>query len=70
MSELWRKRKPEHRKCQFCKQEHDCTYLPDPFLAGFFDEIEMVWLCDGCFRLRREGKHLPDLDPDEVPEWL
>ena len=58
--EMWRIRKPQRRKCQFCKQQRDCTRGPDPFLFNFYDEIEIVWLCDECFSLREYGDHLDD----------
>ena len=66
----WDKQRPVRRKCQFCKQERKCKHGPDPTLYFFFDEIEMVWLCEACFDVRVTGEHLPDLGDDEVPEWL
>lgn len=56
----WRTLERTRRKCQWCKQHRPCGHGPDPYLFYFHDEIEMVWLCDDCFHLRRDGGHLPE----------
>jgi len=61
----WRRRNKTHRKCQHCKQPRDCRQGPDPYLYYFHDEIETVWLCPKCFRLRKTGSHLPEGHDDE-----
>ena len=60
MMEIWNNQPPTRKECQYCKQERDCRRGPDPFLFYSFDEIEMVWLCDECFSLRKHGDHLGD----------
>ena len=69
MTDIWRTQRPERRKCGFCKEQRPCKHGPDPFLYYQFDEIEMVWLCEDCFGIRRNGKHLPD-DVFDGEEWL
>ena len=61
---MWRSQPPQRRKCQFCKQERDCGHGPDPYLFNNFDEIEMVWLCDECYDIRKDGLHLPESEVD------
>lgn len=58
------RQKAERRKCQYCKQERDCRYGPDPYLLHTFDEVEMVWLCGECYDLRKDGEHLPESEDD------
>jgi len=53
------------RKCQFCKQERECSHGADPYLLNQFDEVEMVWLCDECSFIRQNGLHLPESEDDE-----
>ena len=65
LMESWRQVKTTRRRCQFCKQEQDCKHGPDPYLFDHFDEIEMVWLCDECFALRKDGGHLPEGEDEE-----
>ncbi len=52
------------RKCQFCKQDRECRHGPDPYLLLHLDEIEMVWLCDECYDIRKDGLHLPESEVD------
>jgi len=65
LMQSWGRSQTTHRKCQWCKQQRDCRHGPDPYLFFFFDEIEMVWLCDDCFALREDGGHLPEGE-DEI----
>jgi len=60
MMDVWERPETTNRKCQHCKQSRDCRHGPDPYLFYFFREVEEVWLCDECFNLREEGKHLPE----------
>jgi len=65
MMDVWERPETTHRKCQYCKQPRDCRQGPDPYLFYFHREIEEVWLCDECFGLREEGKHLPENQDEE-----
>ena len=66
MRKRWRILSGTRTTCQFCKQERNCSRGPDPFLLNFFDETEIVWLCDECYSLRRCGGHLGD---EEWRQW-
>ncbi len=67
MIDMWENQLLAWRKCQFCKQQRDCSRIPDPFLFNFYDEIEMVWLCDECYSIRERGDHLDDIDGEWGP---
>ena len=67
MMNMREKQLPAWRKCQFCKQQRDCSYVADPFLFYNFDEIEMVWLCDECYSIRERGDHLDNIDEEWWP---
>ena len=63
--DMWNDQQPQRHKCQYCKEEKDCKRGPDPYLYYQFDEIEMVWLCQECYDLRKDGSHLGDDEDDE-----